>query len=176
MNRNQKKELVSFLRDKLTSNAFVAIVHYRGMSDKQLYDMRVALKAKDCGMKIAKNTLVKVAVEGTELEALTPHLSGPTAILYSQDMIALSKVISDFAKEVEVLEVKIGFLDNELVTEETIKNLAKLGSLEDVRASFIAKLTGVQANFVRILQAPGSGNATSFGQVTADAESEAAKE
>lgn len=163
MNRDQKEELISLLKDKLTKSAFVAIIHYRGMSDKQLYDMRVALKAKDCGMKIAKNTLVKVALKGTELEALAPHLTGPTAVLYSQDMIALSKVIADFAKEVAVLEIKIGYLDKELISEEAIQNLAKLGSLEEVRASFLGKLTGVQSNFVRVLQAPAAGEASSFG-------------
>ena len=162
MNRDQKVELISSLKDKLSSSSFVAVIHYRGMSDKQLYDMRVALKAKGCGMKIAKNTLVKVAIKGTELEALTPHLSGPTAILYSEDMIALSKVISDFAKEVEVLKIKIGYLNKALISENTIRDLAKLGSLEEVRASFLGKLKGIQSNFVRILQAPESGMASSF--------------
>lgn len=162
MNRNQKADLISALKDKLTNSTFVAVVHYRGMSDKQLYDMRVALKAKSCNMKIAKNTLVKVAIKGTELEALSSHLSGPTAILYSQDMVALSKVISDFSKEVDLLKIKIGYLNKELISENTIRDLAKLGSLEEVRASFIGKLKGVQSNFVRILQAPEAGMASSF--------------
>jgi len=162
MNRDQKEELISLLKDKLTSSSFVAVIHYRGMSDKELYDMRVALKAKDCGMKIAKNTLVKVAIQGTDLEALTPHLSGPTAVLYSQDMIALSKVISDFSKDVEVLKIKIGYLDKELISEDAIRDLAKLGSLEEVRASFLGKLTGVQSNFARVLQAPEAGEASTF--------------
>jgi large subunit ribosomal protein L10 len=162
MNRNQKVELISLLKDKLIASSFVAVIYYRGMSDKQLYDMRVALKAKGCGMKIAKNTLVKVAIQGTELEVLTPHLSGPTAILYSQDMIALSKVISDFAKEVEVLQIKIGYLNKELISENKIRDLAKLGSLEEVRASFLGKLKGIQSNFVRVLQAPEAGLASSF--------------
>ncbi len=162
MNKNQKAELVSQLKDNLTSAVFVAVVHYRGMSDKQLYDMRVALKAKDCGMKIAKNTLVKVAVKGTDLEILTPHLSGPTAILYSQDLIALSKVVSDFAKEIDVLKIKTGYLNKALVAESTINDLAKLGSLEEVRASFIGKLKAAQSNFVRIIQAPEAGLASNF--------------
>ncbi len=162
MNKNQKSELVSSLKNKLTNSIFVAVIHYRGMSDKQLYDMRVALKAKKCDMKIAKNTLVKVAVKGTDLEILTPHLTGPTAILYSQDLIALSKVISDFSKEIGVLKIKTGYLNKALITESAINDLAKLGSLEEVRASFIGKLKGVQSNFVRILNAPESGLATSF--------------
>ncbi len=160
MDKNQKSALVSSLKDKLTSSAFVAVVHYRGMNDKQLYDLRVALKAKACNMKIAKNTLVKVAIKGTDLEILTPHLSGPTAILYSQDPVALAKALSDIAKQVEVLKIKIGYLNKALIAESAIKSLAQLGSLEEVRASFLGKLKGVQSNFVRVIKAPQSGMAS----------------
>ncbi len=160
MNKNQKLELVSSLKDKLTNSAFVAVIHYRGMSDKQLYDMRIALKAKGCNMKIAKNTLVKVALKGTDLEALTPHLNGPTAVLYSQDVVALSKVISDVAKQLDVLKIKVGYFNKSLITENAIKEMAKLGSLNDVRASFIGVLKGAQTNFVRVLSAPEKGLAS----------------
>lgn len=160
MNKTQKADLVSSLKDKLLSSAFVSVVHYRGMSDKQLYDLRLALKSKNCNMKIAKNTLVKVAIKGTDLEALTPHLTGPTAILYSQDPVALSKALSDMAKKVEVLKIKIGYFNKSLITEAVIKDMAKLGSLEEVRASFLGVLKGAQSNFVRILSAPEKGLAT----------------
>lgn len=111
-------------------------------------------------MKIAKNTLVKIAIKGTDLEILSPHLLGPTAVLYSQDPVALSKAICDVAKGVEVLKIKTGFFNKALVTEATIKEMAKLGSLEEVRSSFLGLLKGAQSKFVRILTAPESGLAT----------------
>ncbi len=160
MNRNQKSDLVSTLKDKLTNSAFVAIIHYRGMTDKQLYDMRTALKAKDCNIKIAKNTLIKVAIKGTDLETLSPHLTGPTAVLYSQDVVALSKILSDVSKKVDILKIKVGYFNKALISEDAIKEMAKLGSLNDVRASFIGLLKGAQSNFVRILSAPEKGLAT----------------
>jgi large subunit ribosomal protein L10 len=160
MNREQKSQLVTSLQNNLVNSAFVAVIHYRGMSDKQLYDLRVALKSKGCGMKIAKNTLVKVAVEKTELKALSQHLSGPTALLYSQDPVALSKVIADMAKQIEVLKIKVGFFNKSLVTESAIKEMAKLGSIEEVRASFLGILNAAQSNFVRLLTAPEKGLAT----------------
>ncbi len=160
MNRNQKSDLVSTLKDKLINSAFVAVIHYRGMSDKQLYDMRTALKAKDCNMKIAKNTLIKVAIKGTDLETLSPHLTGPTAVLYSQDVVALSKILSDVSKQVDILKIKVGYFNKALINEDAIKEMAKLGSLNDVRASFIGLLTSAQSNFVRILSAPEEGLAT----------------
>jgi large subunit ribosomal protein L10 len=130
------------------------------MSDKQLYDLRVSLKSKGCNMKIAKNTLVKVALKGTDLEVLCAHLSGPTAILYSQEPVALAKAVSDMAKAAASLKIKVGYFNKSLVTEATILEMAKLGSLEEVRAAFIGKLKGVQANFVRVLSAPQQGLAT----------------
>lgn len=157
MNRDQKSQLVASLQSKLVGSAFVAVIHYRGMTDKQLYDLRVALKAKGCGMKIAKNTLVKVAIQKTELESLTEHLSGPTAVLYSQDPVALCKVVADMAKQVQVLQIKVGFFNKALVTEATIKEMAKLGSLEEVRASFLGLLSAKQSNFVRLLTASEKG-------------------
>jgi large subunit ribosomal protein L10 len=160
MDKNQKSALVSSLKDKLTSSAFVSVVHYRGMDDKQLYDLRVALKSKGCNIKIAKNTLIKVAIKGTDLEILTPHLSGPTAILYSQDPVALAKAVSDMAKKVEVLKIKIGYFNKALVAESAIKEMAKLGSLGEVRSSFLGLLKGAQSKFVRILNAPEQGLAS----------------
>lgn len=160
MNRNQKSDLVQSLKNTLTSNSFVAVIHYRGMTDKQLYDFRVALKSKGCNIKISKNTLVKVALKGTALESLNNHLSGPSAILYSQDPVALSKIISDTAKKVEVVKIVVGFFNNSLVTETNIKEMAKLGSLDEVRSSFIGLLKGAQSKFVRVLNAPKDGLAT----------------
>jgi large subunit ribosomal protein L10 len=160
MDKNQKSALVSSLKDKLTSSAFVSVVHYRGMDDKQLYDLRVALKSKGCNMKIAKNTLIKVAIKGTDLEILTPHLSGPTAILYSQDPVALAKAVSDMSKKVEVLKIKIGYFNKSLVAESAIKEMAKLGSLGEVRSSFLGLLKGAQSKFVQILNAPERGLAS----------------
>lgn len=160
MNKEQKSGLVSSLKDKLTASSFVAVVHYRGMSDKQLYDLRVSLKSKGCGMKIAKNTLVKLALKGTKLEVLTSHLTGPTAVLYSNDPVALSKAVADVAKTVQALQIKTGFFNDALLSESAIKEMAKLGSLEEVRASFIGMLKGAQTKFVRVLQAPQDGLAT----------------
>lgn len=160
MNRDQKSNLVSSLKQKLTTSAFVAVIHYRGMNDKQLYDLRVALKSKGCNMKIAKNTLVKVAIKGTDLEALSSHLNGPTAVLYSQDPVALAKVATDVSKQSEALKIKIGFFNKSLMTEAAVKEMAKLGSLEEVRASFIGVLKAAQTNFVRVLTAPEKGLAT----------------
>lgn len=160
MNRNQKSDLVSYIQSNISGSQFIAIIQYRGMSDKQLFNLRVALKSKNCNIKIAKNTLIKVAFKGTNLEKLDNHLNGPTAIVYAQDPVALSKVIVDTSKQVESLKIITGFFNNNLMSESTIIDLAKLGSMNDVRASFVGILKSQQSQFLNILGAPEKGLAT----------------
>jgi large subunit ribosomal protein L10 len=160
MNRTEKSELVSSLKDTLTKSVFVAVIHYRGITDKQLYDLRVSLKSKGCNIKISKNTLVRVAVKGTDLELINPHLSGPVAILYSQDPVILSKIITDTAKAVAAIKIITGFFNKALVSEASIREMAKLGSIDEVRSSFIGLLKATQSKFVRVINAPNEGLAT----------------
>lgn len=160
--KEKKSTQISELKTNLEDSSFAVVIHYRGMTGRQLYDLRVKLKAKECGMKIAKNTLISLAVKGTQFESLSSHFKGPTAILYSKDPVALSKIVTDTLKEVESLKIRIGYLDKALIEDKTIANLAKLGSLTDVRSAFLGKLNAVQSNFVRVLIAPQSGLASLF--------------
>ncbi len=160
MNKGQKSQLIAKLKENLLESNFIAIIYYRGMNDKQLYDMRVALKSNKCFMKIAKNTLVKVAIKDTDLEILSSELTGPNAILYSKDPVALAKIITNVAKEVEALKIRTGYLNKAMIDASAIANLAKLGSIEEVRASFVGVIKSAQSNFVRILNAPSAGLAS----------------
>ncbi len=160
INKSQKSAMISSLKEKLSTAHCVVVVHYRGMSGRQLYDLRVSLKSKGCGMQIAKNTLANLAIKGTEFEPVSPHLKGPTAILYAKDPVALAKIISDTKKEAEHLQVKVGFMDKAIIQEKELAGLAKLGSFEEVRASFLGLLVSVQSNFARLLAAPQAGYAS----------------
>jgi large subunit ribosomal protein L10 len=160
MNKNQKSEIISLLKKSLSENSFISIVHYRGMNCKQIHDMRVALKKNQCDIKIVKNTLVKLALKNTDLEILTPYFNGPTAIAHSQDIISLSKVLSDISKKDNFLKIVIGYFNKSLISESKIEDIAKLGSLDELRSSFIGVLKYTQSNFTRILSAPSEGLAT----------------
>jgi large subunit ribosomal protein L10 len=87
MNKSQKSDTILLLKKSLTENSSILIVHYRGMNCKQIHDMRVILKKNHCDIKIVKNTLAKIAVKNTNLEALVPYFNGPTAIAHSQDIV-----------------------------------------------------------------------------------------
>ena len=151
MNREQKSQLVKDLKENLGSSSFIALIHYSGINDKNLYDIRVSLKSQSCSMKIVKNNLTKIAVKDTDIEIITPYLVGPVAFLYSQDPVALAKVILESSKKNESLKIITGCLENTIVSEDKIKSLAKLGSLQDVRGAFVRTISSVQSNFVRNL-------------------------
>lgn len=157
MKREEKLSLVENLKEGLTNSQCVALLHYRGLSDKQLYDFRVALKDNDVKLKIAKNTLIKIAIKGSDLEALSSYLKGPTAVVYANDPVSLAKVVSKSTKENQALVLQAGYLNKSILSKDAIDNLSKLGSLEEVRASFIGTLTATQAKFLRVVNAPGSG-------------------
>jgi large subunit ribosomal protein L10 len=157
MNRTQKADLVALMKEELTNSSFIVLLHYRGMSDKQLYDFRVGLKSKGVSLKIMKNTLAKVAIKGSDLEILSPYLNGPTAICYANDPVSLAKIAVQGAKDNEALQIQAAYLNKSILSKDAIDSLSKLGSLDEVRSSFLSVLTGAQSKFVRVLEAPSSG-------------------
>ena len=130
------------------------------MNCKQIHDMRVTLKKNQCDIKIVKNTLAKLALKSTDLEVLEPYFNGPTAIAYSRDIISLSKVLSDISKKDNSLKIVIGYFGKSLISEDKIESIAKLGSINELRSSFVGVLNYVQSNFIRVLSAPSKGLAT----------------
>ncbi len=153
MNRDQKVQLTSTIKEDLLDSELVVLLHYRGLSDKDLYEFRRSLKEQNANLRIAKNTLVKVAIKGTDLDVLESHLSGPTAIAYTKDPVGLAKVVIDTSKANENLKIQIGYLNKEILPKNAIGSLSKLGSLEEVRSSFVGIIKGAQSNFVGVLGA-----------------------
>src|SRR5690606_30826311 len=112
----------------------------RGLSDKQLFDFRSSLKSKGVKLKIIKNTLTKVAIKGSDLEILSQYLTGPIAICYTNDIVSLAKTVVETAKENDALKIQVGYLNKAILSKDAIDSLSKLGSLEEVRSSFIGLL------------------------------------
>jgi large subunit ribosomal protein L10 len=157
MNRVQKSNLVTSIKKSLEVSGFIIVLHYRGLSDKQLYDFRLSVKSQGSHLKVIKNTLVKVAIEGSDLEVLSPYLSGPVAICYGNDPVSLSKIAVHTSKENNFLKIQIGYLNKLLLSKDSIDKISKLGSLEEVRSSFLGAINAVQSKFIRVLNAPSSG-------------------
>jgi len=170
MDTNNKQKIVELVKDIFTNNSCVVVVDYKGLDAQGMLNLRKALKTKGCNLRVAKNTLVKVALKDIGSGELIDSLKEQTAISYSNDPVALSNVLIKFADENPNVKIKIGSLDSRVISFDIIKDLSKLGSLEEVRAAFIATLKAPASNLVRLMQGSSSKLINLFGSYIASKE------
>ena len=99
MERAAKSELVSTINDVLSNTSVVVVAHYAGLTVADMQKLRAQMKQVGATVKVAKNSLAKIALEGTDVASITDLMKGPTLIAYSSDPVAAPKVAVDFAKE-----------------------------------------------------------------------------
>jgi large subunit ribosomal protein L10 len=151
MNRQQKEQAVSELREDLEGVAVVVVTDYCGLDVAKIVELRRQLRAASVDYRVVKNTLAKLAIEGTDKEFLSDHLNGPVALAWSsEDPVAPAKVLSDFIKDNEALEIKAGYLSGKELDLAGIKALADLPSKDELRAKFLSVLNGPAQKFVTI--------------------------
>ncbi len=140
----QKKQIVLDIAEKLSSSLATVVVDYRGLSVAEVTELRKQLREAGVEFKVYKNTLVRRATEQANLTDLNEQLVGPTAIAFSkEDVIAPAKILNEFAKNNEALEIKAGVIEGQVATFEEIKALAELPSRE-----------GLLSMLANVLQAP----------------------
>ncbi len=154
MNREQKELFVQNLKSIITENSLVLVFHYRGMSVTDMTDLRVQSFNSGCNIKVTKNRLTKLALEGTDKAALSEFFDGPTAIAYSSDPVQLTKLLTNFAKNNSNLVVLGGIMDSEILSVEKIEILSKLPSLEEIRAQLIGLISSPAQKIASVLTAP----------------------
>ena len=154
MNREQKESFVQNLKTILNENSLVLVFHYRGMSMTDMTDLRVQSFNSGCNIKVTKNRLTKLALEGSEKAGLTEFFDGPTAIAYSNDPVQLTKLVTNFAKNNSNLVILGGIMDNEILSVEKIEILSKLPSLEGIRAQLIGLISTPAQKIASVLTAP----------------------
>lgn len=141
---DKKKSVVQEITDKLRSSQTTIVVDYRGLDVAEVTQLRKELRDAGVDYKVYKNTLTRRAVANVELEELTETLVGPTAVAFSaDDVIAPAKIISEFAKKHEALEIKGGVIEGEIATIEQLKELAQLPDHD-----------GLVSMLLSVLQAP----------------------
>lgn len=145
MNRQQKDTVIQELSQKFSANEAAFVVRCQGLSVGELHDLRVKLEQKEGELKVAKNRLVKLAIaERTDLQAFSPVLTGQTAVVFAkQDFTGVAKVLHDFSKKHESLEIVAGNCESRFFDKQGVVALAKVPS----REVLLARLCGV-------LQAP----------------------
>lgn len=150
----QKKQVVAQLVETLKSAQAGVLVDYRGITVEQDTQLRAKLREAGVEYKVVKNTLTRFAAKEVGFEALDEQLNGPTALAISTtDAVAPAKVISDFAKEVEALQIKAGFVDGKVISLDEVKTLASTPSREVLIAKVMGSLNAPISKLVRTLQA-----------------------
>ena len=153
MNREQKESFVQNLKSIIAENSLVLVFHYRGMSMTDMTDLRVQSFNSGCNIKVTKNRLTKLALEGSDKAALSEFFDGPTAIAYSSDPVQLTKLLTNFAKNNSNLVILGGIMDNEILSVEKIEILSKLPSLEEIRAQLIGLISSPAQKIASVLTA-----------------------
>lgn len=152
LNISQKKELVERLAKDFSESEISILVDYKGLNVLAITDLRAKLREAGAQMEVVKNTLLERASEGTDAALLKDLYKGPNAIILSKvDPVAPAKVLVDFAKDNDKLEIKAGALGGKLLDEEEIKQLAKMPSKEELLAKLVYTLNAVPTSFVNVL-------------------------
>ncbi len=150
----QKKQVVAQLVETLKSAQAGVLVDYRGITVEQDTQLRAKLREAGVEYKVVKNTLTRFAANEVGFQELDEQLNGPTALAISTtDAVAPAKVISDFAKEVEALQIKAGFVDGKVISLDEVKTLASTPSREVLIAKIMGSLNAPISKLVRTLQA-----------------------
>ncbi|EJW18308.1 50S ribosomal protein L10 [Paenibacillus alvei] len=149
-----KQQAVQDIAEKLRGSATTVVADYRGLSVAQVTELRKQLREAGIEFQVLKNTLVRRATAEAELSELDEVLSGPTAIAFSrEDAVAPAKILNDFAKKNEALEIKGGVVEGRVVDVDQIKALAALPSREGLLSMLLSVLQAPMRNFALAVKA-----------------------
>lgn len=163
MDRAGKAELVSTLGVTLAEAASVVVVRNLGMTVAQSTDLRQKMRDAGADFRVTKNRLAKIALEGTPYAGISDLLTGPTALATSTDPVAAAKIVVDFAKTNDKLEIVGGGMGSVLLDVDGVKALASLPSLDELRAKIIGLVQAPATKLAQIAAAPAGQLARVFG-------------
>ncbi len=150
----QKKQVVAELTERLNNSVAGVIVDYKGINVADDTALRKELREAGVEYTVVKNTLLRLAIGGTELNGLDSVLEGTTAIATSaDDYVAAARILSKFADTHKGFEIKNGFIDKEVIDVAKISGLAKLPSREVLLANVLGAFQAPISAFARAIQA-----------------------
>ncbi|MFW5719298.1 50S ribosomal protein L10 [Halanaerobium saccharolyticum] len=153
MARPEKEAVVKELTDKFSSAKSLVITDYLGLNVAEMTELRSKLREAGVEFKVVKNTLATIAANDVEMEEMTEYFSGPTAIAFGEDdAVSPAKVLVEFAKDHEVLEIKAGLLNGEIISKEKVESLAEIPSREELLAKAFASMKAPLSGLVNVLQ------------------------
>lgn len=163
MDRAEKKQFVTDMHDVFKSTGVVVVAHYSGLTVANLQNLRQQMREAGAQVKVTKNRLTKIALEGTDLASIGDLLKGPTLLAYSEDPIAAPKVAAAFAKTHDKLVILGGAMGATALDADGVKSLASLPSLDELRAKIVGLIQAPATKIAQLSNAPASKLARVFG-------------
>jgi large subunit ribosomal protein L10 len=154
LDRGTKEQIVAALQKKLKTANMGVLTSFSGMNVEKMEALRNALRKSDAEWKVVKNTLLRIASEGTEFSIIADHFKWPVAVVLSyKDPVGTAKVLIDYAKKNPELEIKVGVLSGKALTKDDLNVLADLPSREVLLGKLVSVMAAVPTSFVTVLSA-----------------------
>ena len=154
MERAEKREVVSALHDVFASTGVVVVAHYAGLSVADMTKLRSDMREAGGRVKVAKNRLVKLALEGTDATGISDLLKGPTCLAFSDDPMAAPKAAVKFAKGNEKFVILGGTMGTTVLDAKAVSSLAELPSLDELRSMLIGLVQAPATKIARTVKEP----------------------
>ena len=154
MERAEKREAVTALNQVFKDTGTVVVAHYSGLTVADMTALRARMREAGGGMNVAKNRLVKLALEGTDVGHIADLFTGPTVIAFSKDPVAAAKVTVDFAKTNAKLVILGGAVGTTNLKPDGVQALATLPSLDELRGKIVGMLQTPATRIAQIVAAP----------------------
>lgn len=154
LDRAAKSEMVTALGEVFKTTKVVVVAHYSGLTVAQMQTLRRQMKQAGASVKVAKNRLAKIALEGSDVASIAPLLKGPALIAFSGDPVAAPKVAVDFAKTHERFVILGGAMGTTALDPNGVKALAALPSLDELRAKLLGLLQAPATKIAQVVNAP----------------------
>ena len=154
MKLDQKKQIVKDLNEKFSRSKIVILTDYKGLDVAEMNDLRRKLREAEIEYKVVKNTLLIRASEETDAALIKDAFTGPSAVALSyDDPVAPAKVLTDFSKNHQKLEIKVGVMNGRVLDLSAIKVLSNLPSREVILSQLLSVLNGVPTSLLRTFNA-----------------------
>ncbi len=156
MDRAQKEKLVEELGQIFESSGVVVVSHYEGITVAEMQDLRARMREAGGSVRVAKNRLAKIALEGQPCASISEYLTGMTVLAYSEDPVAAAKVVNDYSKDNDKLVILGGAMGDNALDVAGVKAVAAMPSREELIASIVGCIGAPASNIAGAIGAPAS--------------------
>jgi large subunit ribosomal protein L10 len=148
----QKAEVIGFLTEEFKTSNAIAICEYKGMKVKDIESLRIKARDVQSKVQVVKNTLATIALRNAGIDGI--DLVDTNIVIWSEDQVSLSKFVTNFEKDSNVLKIKTGYMDGNIVDKSQIEAISKLPSKEELIGMLLSVWTAPARNMASVLQAP----------------------